>query len=654
MEKQYRIGIVDIDEEDLKKWMSILVDKNIISKEQENDYELLIDTIYLCYGYFLRKKIEVEEVVLSNSFQQFLINMLNNKINYEQPVNWENGHWEKIEVSSLSDDEFESLCLMIYNFFEEDIYINSVERVKEIFSHGDFHLFYEGEEENKIILAILYNERKYFLNSFAMKGIKDSRDVKLFQDIILEKFKSLNLVCDSIRLDTTINDSLIESIYNKYLNGEELTKDDLKILYKIDKTFENYIMHIEMKSSNLSNRKIYRILKSRNMKSDLAKIFDCDISQIFHDRDGNETEYNIEELPKDIVVYYGETALKRNIDIGTVKVNSIEGQETCTKCPKYFYGLLDCSSYTSGENLKLPEHFVGKLNLKGLKSAKGLNLPAHFNGELDLSGLESTKDLILPSNFDGELNLSGVKNIDDFVIPEDFTGTIDLSGVERLENYKFPENFKGTIFLGGLRIAKNVDFPKKLEGTLIIGNLEELENVNFPKYIGRNFSISIWNLKEMPNVNFPEHIERNFTLEVFESLENFAMPKFVGGYFSLKEINYLKNVSLPKYLLGGTDSLSYLCEAINVTFPSHSNGTISLNSLPNLNGIIFPEKGDYKIYYQDREYTLDEIKEKQRMEIKCSLFENGKSRGVISNTLLVSCIVLFVIIVFAVSLLLVK
>ena len=184
----------------------------------------------------------------------------------------------------------------------------------------------------------------------------------------------------------------LAEIYLKHYQGQELTKEDLRFIYEIDEEIEGF--------GYRKDPRIEEIIKERNIKKDLAKIFDCREDQI--------------SLTK-------EEALKGDI--------------------KFHYGDLDLHHLTSAKGLKLPKEIGGSLYLSGLTSAEGLELPKEIGGSLYLSGLTSAKGLKLPEKIGGNLYLGGLTSAKGLKLPEKIGGYLDLSGLTSAERDKLRKKY---------------------------------------------------------------------------------------------------------------------------------------------------------------------------------------------------------------------
>jgi hypothetical protein len=169
-----------------------------------------------------------------------------------------------------------------------------------------------------------------------------------------------------------------KEIMEKFMaNNQELSKDELKFIYEVDSYYTFNTNHEE---------NIKKIKLKRDLKKDLAFIFDCS---------------------KDEISLNQEEALSGNI--------------------KFHYGSLYLDNFASAKDLDFPEIINGYLNLQDLISAKGLVLPRVIGGYLQLDNLASAKDLILPEIIGGDLYLRGLISTKDLVPPKTIGGDFYLN-----------------------------------------------------------------------------------------------------------------------------------------------------------------------------------------------------------------------------------
>ena len=217
--------------------------------------------------------------------------------------------------------------------------------------------------------------------------------------------------------------------------GEELTKEDLRFLYEIDRKIES--------PGYQQDPRIQEIVGDRDIKQDLVHILNCREDQISLTED--------EALSGDIVYHFGD---------------------------------LDLRDLTEAKGLQLPREVGGSLGLSGLKEAKGLQLPRKVGGHLFLNGLKEAKGLQLPKEVGGSLGLSGLKEAKGLQLPREMRGSLDLSGLKEAKGLQLPREVGGDLNLRGLTTAEGLQLPREVGGDLNLRGLTTAEGLQLPRKVG--------------------------------------------------------------------------------------------------------------------------------------------------------------------------
>ena len=254
---------------------------------------------------------------------------------------------------------------------------------------GDFHVYYTKDREGnytKPRIAIRMEG-----NQIAeIRGISENQNIESNMEKVVDK--KLEEFPDRDKYKKKVKDmEMLTYIYTKHQNKGELTKVDLRFLYEIDDEITGF--------GYGRDPRIEELLEGRNVRKDLALVFDC-------------KEENI-SLTK-------EEALRGNII--------------------YHYSNLFLSSLISAEGLKLPSKIVGNLYLSGLRSAEGLKLPDKVGGLLLLSGLTSAEGLKLPDKIGRNLYLESLISAEGLKLPTEIGGNIYLTSLESLDGLDLSSN----------------------------------------------------------------------------------------------------------------------------------------------------------------------------------------------------------------------
>ena len=254
---------------------------------------------------------------------------------------------------------------------------------------GDFHVYYTKDREGnytKPRIAIRMEGNKIA----EIRGISENQNIESNMEKVVDK--KLEEFPDRDKYKKKVKDmEMLTYIYTKHQNKGELTKTDLRFLYEIDDEITGF--------GYGRDPRIEELLEGRNVRKDLALVFDC-------------KEENI-SLTK-------EEALRGNII--------------------YHYSNLFLSSLISAEGLKLPSKIVGNLYLSGLRSAEGLKLPDKVGGLLLLSGLTSAEGLKLPDKIGRNLYLESLISAEGLKLPTEIGGNIYLTSLESLDGLDLSSN----------------------------------------------------------------------------------------------------------------------------------------------------------------------------------------------------------------------
>ena len=470
---------------------------------------------------------------------------------------------------------------------------------------GDFYVYYTKDSNNEFKqprIAIRMEESEIS----EIRGIDEQQNLEPeMEEILEEKLKEFP---DSDKYKKKVNNmKKLTDIYNEY-KDRELTIEELRFLYEVDEQIEGFGYE--------EDPRIGEILDGRNIKEDLAKVFNCKQEQISDNPDDVLAG-------KEIVYFYDRLILD--------KLTSIED----IKLPQHVMGSLDLSNLTSTKNLVLPETIGGSLSLNSLEDAEGLMFPKAIGGSLFLNKLTDAKDLILsekigetiflpkltsakniifPKAINGSLNLESLTSFKDLKLPEnigeslylsDLTSIIglvlpktigedlDLSGLISAKGLILPEKIGSDLNLGSLTSAEGLILPKIINGTLNLNNLISAKGLVFPKSIGN--SLCLGSLEDAKGLILPETIDSDLDLSSLTSAEGLTLPKIINGTLELDNLTSVKDLVLPENI-GESLYLGNLTSAIGLVLPKTIGDDLDLSGLINAKGLILPESIGGSIY----------------------------------------------------------
>ena len=276
---------------------------------------------------------------------------------------------------------------------------------------GDFHVYYTKDREGnytKPRIAIRMENNKIA----EIRGIDKDQNIEANMEKVVDK--KLEEFPDRDKYNKKVKDmEMLTYIYTKHQNKGELTKVDLRFLYEIDDEITGF--------GYGRDPRIEELLEGRNVRKDLALVFDC--------KEENISLTEEEALSGNIIYHYGGLSLR--------DLTSAEG----LKLPNKIGGNLDLSGLTSAEGLKLPNGIGEYLDLRGLISAEGLKLPDKVGGYLELSGLTSAEGLKLPDKIGGYLDLNGLTSAKDLELPTEMGGRIYLTSLKSIDDLDLSSRF---------------------------------------------------------------------------------------------------------------------------------------------------------------------------------------------------------------------
>jgi len=615
------------------------------------DSEILGKCVELVKETFDNKDVndkEIDKLVASGSFSKLYGKLLANK--KQLKIDSNEGIWIKYnyETKEQADKKIkegkEPEYLKLYNSLQGYntgwCTAGSKETAKsqicgsDSYLGGDFYVYYtkDKSEEYKVPrIAIRMNK-----NSIGeIRGIASGQNIESNMDSVLEE--KLKEFPDGKLYQKRVHDmKLLTEIYDNY-EKRELTKEELRFLYEIDDEISNF--------GYQEDPRIAEIKEHRNKRTDLSIIFNCSSTQI---------GFTEAELYKNQLVYYGDS-------INTEMY--LKMQQLKFDPPDYVDETLSLRTLTSTKGLKLPKRIVGDLYLDKVSTAKGLILPKRIDGYvflyrlttaegvtlpesvgrgLDLQNLITTKGLILPKSVGGYIDLSSLVSAKGLKLPEKIGGNLDLSSLKTVEGLEIPENIGG-LYLSSLTTAEGLKLPKNINGSVYLDNLVTAKGVTFPENISG--CLNLRSLTTAEGLILPKNVEEYIELSSLVSAKGLALPQNIGGSIYLEGLVTAKGLKLPEDIkegldlrnlttaeglilpkrIGGRLNLKKLITAEGLILPQSIGGSICLDNLKTLKGITLPESVKGTIVYQGINYTLDEIKELQKLETRdLTIMNNNK------------------------------
>lgn len=329
--------------------------------------------------YIKKKEIDddgLKRIIKSGSFEcvyGYIIELLNSKVN--------EGVWVKYPKNSDPIPLVKSL--RGYNI---DWCTLGTKSASDHIKLGDFHIFYTKDLEGKykvprVAIRMVDNEIA------EIRGIGEGQSVEPELEKIVEA--KLNEFANKDIYYKKVKDmEYLTHIYMLYQEGKKLSAYNLRFLYEIDCTIDGFGYD--------KDPRIKEIIDSRNIRQDLATIFNCSINKIAMD------EEELYSNPKEIICNYGNLKYREGMQFP--KLKCIIGKADFSKLDTIQNIVPELESVTDtfyGDKLKVAfgleklSYIGGSAVFDELKSAVGLNnlkligWTAYFNKLTDLLGLDN-------------------------------------------------------------------------------------------------------------------------------------------------------------------------------------------------------------------------------------------------------------------------
>ena len=446
------------------------------------DSELLGKSVEYLKAYLNGEELEeeIKEKIKNKNFAQIYGYLLANK--KEIKIKGNDGIWikylqerkEEIEEKNTKGQVPNSLKLYqsLQGYNTGWCTAASKETAKDQLTNGDFYVYYtKNENGDYVIPRIAIRMEENTIGE--IRGIAANQNLESDMEKVLKE--KLEEFPDKDKYLKKVRDmESLTKIYNEY-KIRKLTKEELRFLYEIDEKILGF--------GYQEDPRITEILSTRDLRADLANVFDCRKDQI--------SVTNEEALSEDIIYHHGDVIL-----------NSITSLKEVT-FPKTIGKDLDLSSVTSLKGVTFPETIKGSLYLNSVTSLKEVTLPKTVVSYLDLSSLINLERVTLPEIV-GDLDFGALTNLEEVILPKTIKGYLDLRSVTKLKKVTFPETIEGDLYLNSVTSLKEVTFPKTIEIDLDLRSVTSLDGINLPETIGENLILSSLTIERLLDTKLPK------------------------------------------------------------------------------------------------------------------------------------------------------
>lgn len=323
----------------------------------------------------------------------------------------QNGYWVSYSNRKGSKNYQDYYNDLIGYIGQIDWIVKDINRVKDAMDNNEsYHeiMVYFSIDENGHAIPSLMIQLTEDGDIRNIKGsgygyIIDNNLIKVLKD----KIQNMEIT-EEIMLQLQDLDLLV-AIERKIDNGEELTKEDISFIYEI----EREINRIGYKYREEDPR-ITKIKQNRNVKRDMAKLFDCLEEQV-----GTCTE----DLNRELSVYLGD-------------IKNFTSFCTDYRFPRIVVGSI-MSHMEYAVNVEFPHTIIGSLNLPRLETISNVVFPKKCN-YIELVSLSDIKTpTVIP--FDHVPIYFPINSVTNFVPPERISQEFLFRNYDSEQSYAIEE-----------------------------------------------------------------------------------------------------------------------------------------------------------------------------------------------------------------------
>ena len=267
-----------------------------------------------------------------------------------------------------------------------------------------------------------------------VRGVGERQNLEGCMTPIAEE--KLNEFPDKDKYLKKVNDmKLLTEIDNKVNKNIELNKEDLRFLYEIDSKIEGFGFSKDPRIKEIKDR--------RNLKKDLAFIFDCkeeNIGTKLSDFDKNE-----------IICFYGDLIYDNKILTDNFRsLQYIMGNA-------WFRNLISAEGLESLRRIGRNAYFDNLSSAEGLENLQMIGESACFDNLSSAEGLESLQSIGGNAHFDNLTNVKGLKSLQNIGGIAGFFRLTSAKGLENLQNIGGIAIFVSLINADGLESLETIN-----------------------------------------------------------------------------------------------------------------------------------------------------------------------------------------------------
>ena len=357
---------------------------------------------------------------------------------------------------------------------------------------------------------------------------------------------------------------LLTKIEAKVQSADELSSDELRFLYEIDRNIQDF--------GESKDPRIHEIILQRDQIKDYARIFNIEVSEV--------TSNKGDVLSGKAKVFIGALELESEDDLSRVQLKAIIGDANF-KSLKSARGLesltyIGESAYlynlTSAEGLENLTRIGWYANFNNLISSKGLGNLTHIHGDANFKslksarGLESLTYIGRSANFENLTSAEGLENLTRIGGSANFENLTSSEGLENLTRIGGSANFDNLTSAEGLENLTRIDIDAYFD------NLTSSEGLESLTYIGWNANfnnlISARGLESLTRIGGSANFYNLISAEGLENLTRIGIDAYFDNLTSsegLESLIYIGGDANFNNLISakGLESLTYIGRSAN-------------------------------------------------------------------------------------------
>ena len=346
----------------------------------------------------------------------------------------------------------------------------------------------------------------------------------------------------------------IEQIHQKNLSKDELTLEELRLLYEMDfsigPAYERAGLLYKMVRSFSSSREagisphgnnalVQKIRASRDFKQDLARIHNVEPHEVSDDFDDFFK-------PGTIKVFYGDLWYQRHYKLSALTgLIAIHGHANFFNVSQdlqplssltYIGGHAFFQNFTTAEGLSALTYIGGDANFRDIRTAKGLSALTHIGGNANFRSIKTAKGLSALTHIGGNANFKNLWESWGLFKLEYIGGKASFNNLKEAWGLSGLEHIGGDASFNSLKDSWGLSKLEYIEENASFNRLKEAHKLSSLRYIGGHANFV--NLKEANGLFKLEYIGENANFPLLqEATDDLPSLKYIGGLANFPKLN---------------------------------------------------------------------------------------------------------------------